>query len=236
MSEALPWFRVYHEIIDDDKVRLLAFEDRWHFVAVLCCKAKGILDEEQTFDMLQRRMAVRLGLQVREMEELKRRLMEVGLIDEDWQPSAWHERQRSSDSDKTAAERMRRHRQKKASGQDQGTTEGVTEPLRVTDRNRYGDVTRLEESRGDKSRYSARAKTAHQMPDDFELTESRRSKSLKHAPHLSPEEEWGHFVDHHLARGTTFKDWDRAWGTWVRRAAKYNPAPAQPAVKRRRKL
>ena len=80
------------------------------------------------------------------------------------------------------------------------------------------------------------AKKAHQMPKDFELTDVRRQKLIDIAPHLAPENEWGHFVDHHLARGSIFKDWDRAWGTWVRRAAKFNPAPAQPAMKKRRKL
>jgi hypothetical protein len=40
----LTWFRMYSEAVDDEKLRLLAFEDRWHFVAILCCKAKRILD------------------------------------------------------------------------------------------------------------------------------------------------------------------------------------------------
>lgn len=44
----LPWLRLYHRIIDDDKMRLLAFEDRWHFIALLCLKREGVLDEKMT--------------------------------------------------------------------------------------------------------------------------------------------------------------------------------------------
>lgn len=40
-----PWLRLYTEAVDDEKLRLLAFEDRWHFIAILCCKGKGIIDE-----------------------------------------------------------------------------------------------------------------------------------------------------------------------------------------------
>ena len=36
----MPWFRLYHRMIDDEKLRLLAFEDRWHFVAPTTCKAE----------------------------------------------------------------------------------------------------------------------------------------------------------------------------------------------------
>jgi len=105
----LPWFRMYTEAVDDEKLKLLAFEDRWHFVALLCCKGKGMLDEDQSFDLLERKLSVKLGLQRRELDELHRRLMEVGLVDEYWQPTKWDSRQYRSDR---STERVRRHRQK----------------------------------------------------------------------------------------------------------------------------
>ena len=40
-----PWFRLYNEIIDDEKLLLLAFQDRWHYVALLALKNKGVRDE-----------------------------------------------------------------------------------------------------------------------------------------------------------------------------------------------
>lgn len=108
----LPWFRMYVESVDDDKLRLLAFEDRWHFVALLCCKAKGILDDAGP--LLLRRVSVRLGLSSRELEEVARRLADVGLVEQDTlQPIAWDKRQFVSDCDPTKAERQKRYRESK---------------------------------------------------------------------------------------------------------------------------
>jgi hypothetical protein len=108
----LPWFRMYHEALDDEKLRLLACEDRWHFVALLCCKAKGILDDGGS--LLRRKVAVKLGLSTNELDEVARRLSEVGLINYSaLQPIAWNDRQMQSDSSavrtKAYRERIKRH-------------------------------------------------------------------------------------------------------------------------------
>lgn len=109
----MQWFRLYSRIIDDDKLRLLAFEDRWHFVALCCLKSEGLLDEPEG-DLRTRRIAVKLGIQVRELDEIGRRLREVGLVDEELCPVAWDELQFRSDS---ANERVKRYREaRKAKG------------------------------------------------------------------------------------------------------------------------
>ena len=113
----LPWFRAYTEMVDDEKLRLLAFEDRWHFVALLCLKGQGVLDE--TGSLLFRKVAVKLGLDVRSVEEVARRLSEVGLIDEKTlQPIAWEARQFRSDSSaaRVAAYRARKKQVVKRDG------------------------------------------------------------------------------------------------------------------------
>lgn len=92
MSGTMQWFRLYSSIVDDEKLRLLAFEDRWHFVAICALKCNGLLDEPES-DLKTRRIAVKLGVQVRELDEVKRRLLEVGLIDEAMHPVAWNKRQ-----------------------------------------------------------------------------------------------------------------------------------------------
>lgn len=102
------WFRLYHRIIDDEKLRLLAFEDRWHFVALCCLKGDGLLDEPDD-SLRQRKIAVKLGVQVRELEEIGRRLQEVGLIDEKLSPVAWDELQYRSDN---SNERVKKYREK----------------------------------------------------------------------------------------------------------------------------
>jgi hypothetical protein len=105
---ARQWFRMYAEAVDDEKLRLLAFEDRWHFVAILCLKCMGTLDSDAPH--LERRIALKLGLQMAELEKVKNRLLEVALISENWQPIKWDSRQFESD---VSTERVRNFRKSK---------------------------------------------------------------------------------------------------------------------------
>lgn len=110
-TESLQWFRLYAGIVDDEKLRLLAFEDRWHYVAILALKADGLLDKAVDLPMLNRYVAAKLGLQMRELEAVANRLEEVGLIDaETFQPLAWDKRQFKSDS---STDRVRAFRERK---------------------------------------------------------------------------------------------------------------------------
>lgn len=108
----LPWFRAYTKMVDDEKLRLLAFEDRWHFIAILCLKGQGVLDANDP--LMMRKAAVKMGLDLRTLEEVARRLAEVGLIDQaTLQPVKWEDLQQRSDADPTAADRKRRQRQRR---------------------------------------------------------------------------------------------------------------------------
>ena len=100
-------------MIDDDKLRLLAFEDRWHFVALCCLKCEALLDEPDT-DMRRRRIAVRLGVQVRELEEIGRRLQEVGLVDDALNPVAWERLQFKTDKSTERVREWRKRKQKQS--------------------------------------------------------------------------------------------------------------------------
>ncbi len=108
MPNSPPWFRLYHRIIDDEKLRVLAFEDRWHFIALCCLKASGLLDQSDE-NWKSRKVAVKMGLQVRELEEVFRRLEEVGLTDANGHPLAWDELQFKSD---LSSDRVRKFREK----------------------------------------------------------------------------------------------------------------------------
>jgi hypothetical protein len=140
---ALPWFRLYHRIIDDTKIKLLAFEDRWHFVALCCLTANGTLAERD--EHLRARMAaVALGVQLRELDEIRRRLVEVNLIGEDMVPLAWDDLQFESDSSTTRVrkfrEKQRRSKQKRsrnvtATGQE---SDSDSEPDRDADEGQAG--------------------------------------------------------------------------------------------------
>lgn len=147
-----PWFRMYTEAVNDPKLRLLAFEDRWHFVAFLCCKGMGLLDQENEQKM-RRQVAVTLGLDLRELDEVARRLSDADLIDrETFQPLAWEERQCLSDSSK---ERTRKWRERK-------------KKQYVDDIKRHGDVTvtaQEEDIDTDKDLYEVDIKTSTSLPE-----------------------------------------------------------------------
>lgn len=114
--EQMQWFRLYAGIVDDEKLRLLAFEDRWHYVALLALKCDGLLDKNIDLPMLNRHVAVKLGVQLRELETIANRLEEVGLIDaETFQPLAWGKRQFKSDSSTARVQAFRAR--KKAAGE-----------------------------------------------------------------------------------------------------------------------
>jgi hypothetical protein len=110
---AMPWFRLYNRIIDDPKLKLLAFEDRWHFVALCCLKSTGLLNEPDS-DFRTRQIAVALGVQVRELDEISRRLREVELVDEALNPVAWDELQFKSDNSTARVQSYRKRQQKQA--------------------------------------------------------------------------------------------------------------------------
>ncbi|GDY37251.1 hypothetical protein [Acidovorax sp. NB1] len=150
MTQTLPWFRAYTKMVDDEKLRLLAFEDRWHFIAILCLKGQGVLDANDP--LMMRKAAVKMGLDLRSLEEVARRLAEVGLIEQaTLQPIKWETLQQRSDADPTATERKQRQRQRErdaaealkkangearvaAHGEDANATDqtGVTAESRVT--------------------------------------------------------------------------------------------------------
>lgn len=121
----MKWFKVHNEIIHDPKIRALAFEDRWHFVAIMCLTNDGTLDEQS--DLRDELVSVALGLHGVDLEKCKARLMRMRLIGPDWKPCNWERRQESSDP--KAAERMRRFREARESKRN--VMRNVTEKLRI---------------------------------------------------------------------------------------------------------
>jgi hypothetical protein len=129
----------------DEKLKLVAAEDRWYFIALLCCKSQGILDKQD--GLLKRKVAVKLGVQVETLDEIARRLSEIGVIDrQTLQPVRWEARQFKADGDSTAAERKRRQREREAAAREANqqqvpANDEKLPPEHVT-RDVTGDVTR----------------------------------------------------------------------------------------------
>lgn len=214
---SLPWFRMYAEAVDDEKLRLLAFEDRWHFVALLCLKAMGTLDSGAP--LLERRIALKLGLShapvtsngcdshaSTPITELKRRLIDVGLIDRNWQPLKWGKRQFNSDH--SAAERKRKQRDRELNRDSHMDVTPQDCDSHTPEQNR----TDTEQNRADKSARSSR------LPDDFVLTPERRQ--IAEQERVPPERTFASFCDYWRGvpgnRGRKL-DWEGTWRNWCRK-------------------
>jgi len=92
---ALPWLCLHTDILEHPKIIPLNRVQRLHFIEVLIVKRRGLLDMAfrctQDRDSLMARM---LSIGKKSCANLKKRLMEVELIDDDWQPLGWYERQK----------------------------------------------------------------------------------------------------------------------------------------------
>jgi hypothetical protein len=102
----MKWFKLYPEIANHPRLRILSFEDRWHYISVMCAKADGTLDQANA-KLRDQMLSVHLGLTPVEMAQVKERLMDVELIAEDWDIINWEDKQ---SSDATGAARKRRQR------------------------------------------------------------------------------------------------------------------------------
>jgi hypothetical protein len=210
---------MYSEVIDDEKVRMLAFEDRWHYVALLCLKCSGLLDSDDDASFLNRRIGVKLGLQQIELENLEKRLKEVRLIGDNWQPTGWDKRQFKSDKDNTTAERQRRYR------------ENHSNKSNVTDSNAL--LTRLDTDTESDTDISTslcsvdkpKAKRATAYPEDF--IPCQTAMATLRAANIPVSAEHLKFKDYCLANGKTYKDWSAAFRNWANNAVEWKKPAKQ---------
>ena len=224
-----PWFRLYSEFVSDPKVQLLAFDDQRHFIAVLCLKCNEVLDSKATSPGLRERMIARaLGLDPAVATEVKRRLCEVGLIGDDWQPKRWSARQFESDisSIRTAAYRQRIKNESRSdvSVTSQERTRSDTDQIQI-------------QNRTDKSREPrATRSTATRLSENWEL--SPESRRFCEAENLDPEQTLAKFRDYWLsASGAKARkmDWAATWRNWCRSEGdrggrSSSPKPVQPVI------
>jgi hypothetical protein len=203
----LPWFRLYHEFSGDPVVQGLDFGDQRHYVMILCLKASGFLDRSfPSPEFRNRSICKALGLDPITGAEARRRLTEVGLVDDDWHPPSWERRQFKSDCSSARVAKFRA----KASGEEskkdlnidtEGTvTRNVSETLHTKKNTR---------------------RTSSRIPDDFGLTPEREAYAAKNLPKVNATALMEGFVDHWRAKtgkDAVKADWDATWRNWVRNA------------------
>jgi hypothetical protein len=209
---ANPWFRLYSEAVDDEKLRLLAFEDRWHFIAILCCKNMGLFDDGT--ELGKRKLAVKLGLSVREMDEVARRLSDVGLTDrETMEPLQWDKRQFKGDSSSERVKNWRDKNKKQPCNGDETLQKRYSNGVRIqntdTDTDTDTDKNLCASSDADKGKPSKRFK--HPTIEEVAAYCKERNNGI------DPE----YFIDSNKSRGwlvgrnkTPMKDWKATIRTW----------------------
>jgi len=106
------WFRLYVEWAFDPKIQSLDFETQRHHLMVLCLKKNGDL-EKFSGKTLENIIGCALRVSPKKLGKIKKSLIEATLINENWEPNGWDDRQYISDEDPTHKERQRRYRERK---------------------------------------------------------------------------------------------------------------------------
>jgi hypothetical protein len=209
------WFRLHADAISNPKLKLLAFEDRWHFVAILCLKSEGLLDEERDPGLRERLIAAQLGLTVQDAAEVRRRLQEVDLVGDNWQPKGWSKYQYASDN---STDRVRKFRQKKqqSNGAKRKGNVSATPPDTDTDTDT------------EKKKKRARTRAAFKKP----TVDDVRAYCEERGNRVDPER----FVDFYTTKGwkvgrNPMQDWRAAVRTWERREDEKPDAGARPPLR-----
>jgi hypothetical protein len=208
------WFRVWTDIVDDEKLRLLSPADRWYYVGILALKRAGILDAPGGKDvfrdpddskwvprMVDRKVGVKLQLTERETAEVLRRLMDVDLVDGDWHPIGWGNRQFESDNSTARVQEFRKRNVKRSGNVSETPSETETETETETERK------------------PARKRASRRCPESF-------SPDLQYAksqvPDIDAQREAQKFRDWEFK--TPRSDWAATWRTWIqncRESGKY---------------
>lgn len=215
---ALPWFRMYSSFASDPVIQSLSFEDQRHYAVVLCMKCDGLLDRKVAPRVRERLIAGGLGLDPVAAQEAKRRLMEVGLLQKNWQPKGWEKRQYQSD---VSTERVRKYRKTKETGNVTETLPKRSETVSETDQNRSEQIPPYSPPLTSGGRGS-------RLPPDWSLPDDWRawaeSEGLTRAAIDRQAEQ---FADYwHGAAGAKGRkaDWFATWRNWIRRDL---PEPAK---------
>lgn len=198
---------MYANFMGDPVVQSLAFEDQRHYVVVLCMKCDGLLDRKVASGVRDRLIARALGLDINASEEAKRRLMEVNLVTEKWQPKGWEKRQFKSDG---STERTRKYRKRKE-------TENVPE----TPEERSRNVTVTDQNRTEQNRTETVVKPRPKTPS---IEEVRAYISERGSP-IDPDLFHAHYEANgwKQANGNKLQKWKSAVVTWEKRNGHAEP-------------
>ncbi len=99
-----PWFRLYHEILDDPKLCQLPEPMRWRFIGVLVMNHRELVPCDDAA------AAITMRISLREARDTRIRFSKLGLVNAKWTSPSFLGRQHPT-TDHPAI-RMRAHRRK----------------------------------------------------------------------------------------------------------------------------
>ncbi len=125
-----PWFRLYSEIIDDEKVQMMPFEHQRHLIMLFALRG-----QRPTEKMTSQQIAFRLRVSETLLETLHETFLKHGFIEKNWAITNWNKRQFISDS---STDRVKKHRaiialKQSETFQKRDETENETSPDTDTD-------------------------------------------------------------------------------------------------------
>ena len=101
-----PWFRLYSEIIDDEKVQMMPFEYQRHLIMLFALRG-----QRPTEKMTSQQIAFRLRVSEALLETLHETFLKHGFIEKNWAITNWNKRQFISDS---STARVHKYRENQA--------------------------------------------------------------------------------------------------------------------------
>jgi hypothetical protein len=213
---------------DDRILSVTPIAELLYLRGIVLCKrlvSDGVITDRQV-----RRLADDLG-SYEDGDEILKTLERSGLWerladDSGWQIRSWLKHNMSRDEIDARrdadAERKRRWRSSQASAPvTQDATDGpMGQKKRPASRDgkEEGEVEGQEEGETKGKTVRRRASRA---PDEFPISPDHRAWASGHNLTVDLDSETERFLNHHRAKGNTFKDWTASWRNWMLRAQDY---------------
>jgi DNA-binding MarR family transcriptional regulator len=212
------WFRVHDDLVDDPKVQLLSGDLVKALLNLWCLASQndGVLPAMTA-------MAFKLRMKPQQVAVVIAELSNAGLIDregDEYRPHNWDKRQYKSDTDKTAADRAKRYRDKNRDRHASVTRDADRDDNALRERpeteadTEQKQITSLRE-------VSAPAKRGTRLPDDWSPSADDWRDASEKLGQQGSVFELSKFRDHWKAqpgqRGVKL-DWNATFRNWMRNA------------------
>jgi hypothetical protein len=211
ITNGMPWFRMYHEMIDDPKVGTLDDGQFRLWVEMLClaCECGNSGDTDLTEPELNWKLR-------RDVTENILVLIDRGLVEEKkhkdgrvtFKIKNWEKRQFASDC---STARVQKYRQK--------NKRNVSETLQK----RPCNVIDTDTDTNIKEKFSFRFKKKVPVPKNFHTTPDMIAYAKEIGYLGIPDEHTKTMILSSKAKDYKYKDWHAAWKTWLRNAIAKNP-------------